>query len=412
MESPEFLIRGEIERHGPIPFARFMELALYHPEHGYYASGRASIGRRGDFFTNVSVGPLFGKLLAAQFAEIWEKLGRPDDFAIVEQGAHDGVFALDVLSALRQSSGECFAAISYVILEPFLIWRERQQKNLRHFSGKISFLESIDQLAPFVGVHFSNELFDSLPVHLIVSGGVASGATDWKEKFVTVAGDNLAFTTANVSRSELRLDQLGFFPADFETEVSVAAPKLMGEIASKLSCGVILTIDYGFVRAEFYSLDRSRGSLQIRAKQKKLSSSFEQIGLADISAHVEWTGLAEAALSSGAKPIGFTDQHHFLTGIVSNFFSKVEFSASEKRALQTLLHPEMLGRNFQILGLGKNFAEKLSGFQFARDAATELGLGGTGAVPSPELGTIQRSSVHEDNYYGTATASIWTGDSP
>jgi len=92
MENPELLqfIRGEIERDGPIPFARFMELALYHPEHGYYASGRASIGRRGDFFTNVSVGPLFGKLLAAQFAEIWQKLGQPDDFTIVEQGAHDG----------------------------------------------------------------------------------------------------------------------------------------------------------------------------------------------------------------------------------------------------------------------------------------------------------------------------------
>src|SRR5438270_7736622 len=138
-----------------------MELALYHPEHGYYASGRATIGRRGDFFTNVSVGPLFGKLLAAQFAEVWEKLARPRDFTIVEQGAHDGVFAADVLSALRQSSGECFAAISYVILEPFLIWRARQQKNLRHFSGKISFVVSIHQLAPLVGVHFSYELFDS-----------------------------------------------------------------------------------------------------------------------------------------------------------------------------------------------------------------------------------------------------------
>jgi SAM-dependent MidA family methyltransferase len=374
MENPELLIRGEIERHGPIPFARFMELALYHPEHGYYSSGRASIGRRGDFFTNVSVGPLFGKLLGAQFAEIWEKMGRPDDFTIVEQGAHDGAFAVDVLSALRQSSGECFAGSAYVILEPFLTWRERQQKNLRDFSSKISWLESIDQLAPFAGVHFSNELFDSLPVHLIVSDGIAKGATAWKEKFVTVAGDNFAFTTANVSRSELRLDQLGFFPAGFETEVSVAAPKLIREIALKLSGGVILTIDYGFVRAEFYSLGRSEGSLQVRAKQKKLSSPFEQIGLADISAHVEWTGLAEAALSSGAKPIGFTDQHHFLTGIVSEFFPKVEFDACEKRALQTLLHPEMLGRNFQVLALGKNFAENLSGFQFARDAGTQLGI--------------------------------------
>ena len=372
MENLERVIRGEIERDGPIPFGRFMELALYHPEHGYYASGRASIGRRGDFFTNVSVGPLFGKLLAAQFTEIWEKLGRPHDFSIVEQGAHDGRFAADVLSALRQSAGECFAATSYIIVEPFLIWRERQQKNLCDFSGKVSWLESIDQLAPFNGVHFSNELFDSLPVHLIVSDGIANGATHWKEKFVTAAGNNFTFTTVNLSHSDFRLDRLGFFPAGFETEVSIAAPKLMGEIASKLSRGVILTIDYGFVRAEFYSLDRNEGSLQVRAKQKKLSSPFERIGLADISAHVEWTGLAEAA--HGAKPIGFTDQHHFLTGIVSKFFPDAEFSFSEKRALQTLLHPEMLGRNFQVLALGKEFDDELSGFEFACDATTELGI--------------------------------------
>jgi SAM-dependent MidA family methyltransferase len=368
------IVRTEIRRRGPISFARFMELALYHPEHGYYASGRASIGRRGDFFTSVSVGPLFGKLLAAQFAEIWEKLGRPNDFTLLEQGAHDGAFAVDVLRALRQSFGECFVATSYVVLEPFPIWRERQQKHLRDFSGKISWLESIDQQAPFVGVHFSNELFDSLPIHLIVSGGVTNGATDWKEKFITITGNNFAFMNSNVSRSELRLDRLGFFPTGFETEVSLAAPKLMREIASKLSRGVILTIDYGFVRAAFYSLDRSKGSLQVSAKQKKLSSSFEQIGLADISAHVEWTALAEAALSFGAKPIGFTDQHHFLIGIVSKFFPNVEFDASEKRALQTLLHPEMLGRNFQVLALGKDFSEKLGGFQFARAAVTELGI--------------------------------------
>ncbi len=393
MENPELIqfIRGEIERDGPIPFARFMELALYHPEHGYYASGRASIGRRGDFFTNVSVGPLFGKLLAAQFAEIWETLGRPDDFTIVEQGAHDGVFAVDVLSALRQSSGECFAATSYVILEPFLIWRDRQQKHLRDFTSKISWLESIEQLAPFAGVHFSNELFDSLPVHLVVSAGVANGSTLWNEKFVTTSEERLStcapsgvelrctdslfkFVTAGASRSDLKLDHLGFFPAGFETEVSLAAPLLMRELASKLSRGVILAVDYGFPRTAFYSMQRSEGSVQVRAKQKKLASPFEQIGFADISAHVEWTGLAEGGLSSGAKLIGFTDQHHFLTGIVSKFFPKVEFDASEKRALQTLLHPEMLGRNFQVLALGKNFAEKLSGFQFARDPVTELGI--------------------------------------
>jgi SAM-dependent MidA family methyltransferase len=372
--NPELIeiIRAEIGANGPIPFARFMELALYHPKYGYYASGRAKIGRRGDFFTNVSVGSLFGKLLAAQFAEIWEKLGRPRDFKIVEQGAHDGVFAADALSMLRQSAADCFVATSYFIVEPLPIWRERQQKNLREFAGKTSWVASIDEMEPFVGIHFSNELFDSLPVHLIVSSGVANGATVWNEKLVTVAADNFAFAAANVHRFGSQLDHLGFFPAGFETEVNLAAPKLMSEIAAKLLRGLILTIDYGFSRTEFYSLHRSQGSLQVRANQRKLSSPFDQIGLADISTHVEWSSLAEGAQSSGATPIGFTDQHHFLTGIISKFFPDAEFESTEKRALQTLLHPEMLGRNFQVLALGKGFRETLSGFQFGRDPVAAL----------------------------------------
>jgi len=384
------IIRAEIGANGPISFARFMELALYHPVRGYYASGRANIGRRGDFFTNVSVGSLFGKLLAVQFAEIWEKLGRPDDFRIIEQGAHDGAFAADSLGALRQFAGDCFAATSYCIVEPFPIWRERQQKNLREFGEKIAWVGSVDEIAPFVGIHFSNELFDSLPVHLIVSSGVANGATVWNERLVSLEqglsvcapsgvelrcpGAPFAFTNANVSRSGLQLDHLGFFPAGFETEVNLAAPKLMNEIATKLSRGLILAIDYGFPRTEFYSLHRSQGSLQLRTKQKKVSSPFQQIGLADISAHVEWTSLAEAAQSSGARAIGFTDQHHFLTGIISKFFPDAAFDASEKRALQTLLHPEMLGRNFQALAIGKDFHEKLAGFQFGRDPKAALGI--------------------------------------
>jgi SAM-dependent MidA family methyltransferase len=276
------------------------------------------------------------------------------------------------------------------MIEPFPIWRERQQKNLREFAEKTSWVVSIDEIAPFVGIHFSNELFDSLPVYLIVSGGVANGATVWNEKFVALehglsagapSGVELRctnapfeFVTASVSRSDLLVHHLGFFPAGFETEVNLAAPNLMSEIAAKLSRGVILTIDYGFSRAEFYSLQRSRGSLQVRANQKKLSSPFQQIGLADISVHVEWTSLAEVAQSSGATPIGFTDQHHFLTGIISKSFPEADFDASEKRALQTLLHPEMLGRNFQALALGKDFREMLSGFHFARDPAAALGL--------------------------------------
>src|SRR6266480_2218154 len=132
----EFMI-SQIERAGPVSFAWFMEQALYHPEFGYYASGRCEIGRRGDYFTNVSVGPLFGRLLAAQFVEIWKILGHVDNFTIVEQGAHDGRFARDVLEDIRDKAPEFFSALHYQIIEPFPVWQERQAQMLEPFREKI-----------------------------------------------------------------------------------------------------------------------------------------------------------------------------------------------------------------------------------------------------------------------------------
>src|SRR3954467_11801091 len=147
------LIREKIRVDGPQPFAWFMEQALYHPQHGYYSSGRATIGRKGDYFTNVSVGPLFGRLLAAQFAEMWERMGRVYAFTIVEQGAHDGQFANDVLGAAQKDSPEFFEAVRYQIIEPFSIWQGRQTQTLKRFHDKVEWSRSI---APFTGVHFSN----------------------------------------------------------------------------------------------------------------------------------------------------------------------------------------------------------------------------------------------------------------
>jgi len=192
------LIRREIRSRGPMSFARFMELALYHPERGYYASGRARMGREGDFFTNVSVGSIFGKLLAAQFAEVWEKLERPREFTVVEHGAHDGQFAADALGALR--ARDCFPAISYVIVEPFPVWRERQREKLARFAAAVSWVDSVDQLEPFTGIHFSNELFDALPVHLVTSGG-----EEWRELFVTLDGGEFHFHARDLSSADMNL---------------------------------------------------------------------------------------------------------------------------------------------------------------------------------------------------------------
>ena len=277
-------IPNEIRERGPQSFAWFMQQALYHPEHGYCSSGRCAIGRKGDYFTNVSVGPLFGRLLGAQFVEIWDRLGKTDNFVIVEQGAHDGQFARDVLESVEKRAPEFFAALRYRIVEPFPILQERQSRTLELFRDKI---EWCDSLQPFVGVHFSNELLDAMPVRLI-SGG--------REKFVGVDGDKFVF----VDR-----------PADEDMRFNQAALDWIERLAANLQRGYVITIDYGRSAAEF------QGAVQVRARHQNLDSPFEQIGHADITMHVDWPSIAERAEANGLCVTGFTDQHHFLTGIIS-----------------------------------------------------------------------------------------------
>ena len=372
------LIRRTIRGTGPVSFAWFMEQALYHPELGYYSSGRCAIGRKGDYFTNVSVGPLFGRILAAQFAEMWESLGRPDDFVIVEQGAHQGDFAWDVLEALRERSPDFFAALRYWIIEPFPILRERQEEKLRDFSEKITWEKLLDDLEPFCGVHFSNELLDAMRVRLIRR----SENADWEERRVAESDDGFDFVTAPITCAELRRNLEAIprdLPEGYETEVNLAALDWMDELAPKLTRGYVLTVDYGHSRAEYYAPERSNGTLRCYSNHRILPSPLAEIGHADITAHVDWTSLAERAEANGLTVAGFTDQHHFATGIVTALMPDQfgdNADSKTRRALQTLLHPEFLGTTFQFLALTKNVAPgvRLSGFKFARDPRAALGV--------------------------------------
>ena len=354
-------IRGAIRLRGPVSFAWFMQQALYHPEHGYYSSGRASIGRRGDYFTSVSAGPLFGRLLAAQFAQMWERLGRIDNFVIVEQGAHHGDFARDMLGSARKLWPEFFAALQYRIVEPSSILQNRQSQTLAEYEGKIEWRDSIDALEPFTGVHFSNELLDAMPVHLICSRGPVARATagsQWNEKFVGWRNDQFAFVEQPIVDPALQafITKLPSRPAGYETEVNLAALNWIANLATKLERGYVLAVDYGFRGDEFFAPYRTNGTLQCRAQHRLFASPFHEIGHADITAHVDWTSLAERAQQRGLSITGFTDQHHFITGIISELLCDQlsgNADAKTKRALQTLLHPEMLGRAFQVLVLAK-----------------------------------------------------------
>lgn len=370
------IIRDAIRRRGPVTFDWFMEQALYHPALGYYSSGRCEIGRRGDYFTNVSVGPLFGRLLAAQFVEMWESLGRPEDFVVVEQGAHHGDFARDVLGAVLERAPEFFSKLRYWIIEPFPILRERQKEALRDFREKVTLEKSLDDLEPFCGVHFSNELLDAMPVRLI--SRINAG---WQERCVAESGDEFRFVAVPITEAELRL-HLETIPHDlsgpYETEVNLAALKWIETLAQKLTRGYVLAVDYGYSRDEFYAPGRSSGTLQCYAHHRIVPSPLADIGNVDITAHVDWTSLAERAVACGLSVAGFTDQHHFTTGVVTGLMPE-QFDASAdaatRRTLQTLLHPELLGTTFQFLALARNAPDfPLSGFKFARDPRSALGL--------------------------------------
>ena len=346
-------ILSEIEKQGPISFARFMHLALYHTEYGYYSSGRCAIGRKGDYFTNVSVGPLFGQLLGAQFVEIWDSLGKINNFVIVEQGAHDGRFARDVLEYAQDRAPQFFEAFRYRIVEPFRVLQERQSQTLEPFREKVEWRES---LQTFVGVHFSNELLDAMPVRLI-SGGM--------EKLVDLNGDKLVFIERPLSQVAAASK-----PTTHRYAFNQSVLDWADDVAMNLQRGYVIALDYGQLG------DKFQAKVQVRAQHRNLDSPFEQIGHADITMQVDWPSIVEGAQANGLRVAGFTDQHHFLTGIISEIGrdpssqSLLSDSPKTTRELQTLLHPEMLGRAFQVLGLKKNVdpgAPPLAGFRFARD---------------------------------------------
>lgn len=355
-------IGEEIATSGSMPFRRFMEMALYHPAHGYYGSGRARVGKKGDFFTNVSVGPLFGRLLARQFAEMWRRMGGGQDFSLVEQGAHGGELAGDVLAGLREFSPECFAAATYRIVEPSPALAERQQERLSPWGTKVRWSATIPR---FAGVHFSNELPDAFPVHLVRWTG-----SEWRELAVVWESERFAFLDTSIVSAELAAacGQIPLpLPAGYTTEINLAARAWVAEVAAQLVRGYVLCVDYGYERADFYALERVSGTLSAYSQHRREPDPLARPGEVDITAHVEWTSLIEAAQAAGLSLAGFTDQHHFMVGLGAEHFADGG-NLHETRAFQTLMHPQFMGAAFKVLALAKDapFVPKLGGFRYAR----------------------------------------------
>jgi SAM-dependent MidA family methyltransferase len=378
MTSLEEIIRAEIRANGPMRFDRFMEMALYHPGSGYYAKlgGPSPIGKSGDFFTSVSVGPLFGGLLARQFLQMWQLLGNPAPFWIIEQGAHDGQLACDILEWCRAETPEFFHAIRYAIVQSAgaasILQKCAPEPDL---ISRMTWFENLESLAAEmpVGVFFSNELVDAFPVRSIM---YCSGR--WMEQYVDIKAESLCWIDRPIRDAELNqaIEALPLPDAEgYTTEINLRARGWMGEVARALKRGYVLTIDYGYPASVYYASFRTNGSLTAFVRHHSIDAVLAEPGMRDITAHVDFTALAQAGEKAELTTLGFLDQQRFLMGVAHDELSgvagprlKIQESLT---AWNTLTHPDHLGANFFALLQAKDAPVNLVGLRFARPGGLE-----------------------------------------
>lgn len=334
-----------------------MRAALYEPGLGYYARGTRQVGRAGDFFTSVSVGPLFGELLARRFLRDWRERGEPARWRIIESGAHDGTLAADVLTAIQAIEPRAFHGLDYVIGEPLETLRSAQRETLARFGTTARVCESISALSddPLPGIAFGNELLDALPFHVV---GFHGGR--WHECLVALAADGGFTWQSGEPESGALRNALGLlgndFPDGYRTEVRTCYHDFLSPLAATLVEPLMIWPDYGFARSDYYHPARKSGTLRTFAGHRAAEDPLADPGAVDITAHVDFTAVAEAAISLGGRPVVFRNQGSWLTENSRDWLLAQEGAPQPAlmRQFQTLVHPAHLGGSFQVLELSWN----------------------------------------------------------
>jgi SAM-dependent MidA family methyltransferase len=352
-------IRKEIDSAGGwIGFARFMELALYAPGLGYYVAGAAKLGGDGDFVTAPEISPLFGRTLARQLAELLERTGGD----VLELGAGSGTMAADALGELQNVDR---LPQRYLILETSPQFAQRQQRTLqeRHpgLKGRIEWISALPE--NFEGVVIANEVLDALPVHLVAwrQDGICERGVCWNDGFVWSERP----LRPGALRSAVEAISV---EADYVSEISLVAPALVRSVSASLRKGALLLIDYGFGRREYYHPQRSQGTLMCHYRHRAHDDPFFLPGLQDLTAHVDFTAVAEAGIDAGLKFLGYTTQAQFLVncGITRMLDQQSSDAASSRFELtagvQKLLSPAELGELFKVIALGRGIDGPLIGF--------------------------------------------------
>jgi SAM-dependent MidA family methyltransferase len=374
VSNPELvaLLREEIERDGRITFARFMELALTHPEHGYYQADEARAGFAGDFLTGPETHRIFGHALARQVAECWDRLGQPESFVVREAGSGSGTLARDIIDGLGAERPELLTALRYELSDVSAARVRAGSERLRAAGhGERVAVATGDS---FTGVLLANELLDAFPVHRLVmrTGQLRERYVTWSDDwFVDVegplSGPALAEPFAESSGIALAEGQ--------QVEVSPAAWAWARSIGTTLERGYAILIDYGYPAAELYSAtDRPDGTLRTYSAHLVGDDPYRRVGRQDLTAHVDFTAIARAATAGGCATLGLMSQAYFFAGLgIEELLLDMQRSGSDlpdylnaRETIMTLLDPRSLGR-FRVLVLGKDVPSEppLRGLSFS-----------------------------------------------
>jgi len=364
MEKLLRIIRERIGREGPLPFSTFMEMALYYPGLGYYTSERTEIGRAGDFYTSPHLHRAFGAMLGKQMEEMWLFMGRPGRFDVVEVGGGKGYLCKDMLDYLK--GRDIYPAIAYTIVEmnPSLVGRQKEL--LADHAGGVKWAGSLKEIPRSRGCVLSNEVLDALPVHLVEAGDEVG------EIYVDVDGEGFEETTGPVSSPAVMeyLDEFaGSLPPGYRTEVHLALRDWLQDISSALEEGFVLSVDYGYPAQEYYDEERSRGTLLCYHQHRVSETPLENVGLQDITAHVNFTALKRRGEEAGLKPLGFARQGPYLVSLgIDEYIAELHDAspdyAFEVAKIKGLILPGTMGESHKVMIQYRGAGEpRLRGFQ-------------------------------------------------
>lgn len=361
------VIRNEIiEKDGHISFARFMQMALYEPGLGYYSAGTSKFGEGGDFITAPEISPLFSICLARQCAEVIKELGQA---VILELGAGTGVMASDMLKELQNLQS---LPDKYLILETSADLRQRQQQLLREslpeFISNVSWLDALPD-ERFQGIILANEVLDAMPVQrfCLQKGKIQELCVAWRNGgfawLQCAAADVLERKVENIIQHSI-----AEFEDGYSSEINGELEAWLKSLSECLQQGIMLFIDYGYSRHEYYHEQRTEGTLLCHYRHHAHSNPFMYVGLQDITASVDFTAVAEAATNAGLNVAGFTNQAFFLIACGLEQLMLEQESMSERRQMEfnrqikLLTLPGEMGERFKVIALSREIQTSLTGF--------------------------------------------------